>query len=232
MPPGPEPVAAASSRTLTPDEAAATGWRARYAALGPGLKVGVSWRGGASALDRRRRSIAPPDWAPLAALSGVHFVNLQHGVDGAETDAVEAALGSPLARWPDADGGTDFDDFVVRVDGLDLVVSATNTTVHVAGGAEPARLVSDPAGARLVLRTGGCRLPVVSERPAVAPGAGRALGRGARAHRPGAGRAGGGLSGARAAADPARIAARGKYCLPLPRRAGKFCPPRTAQGPA
>ena len=133
VPPGPEPVAAASSRTLTPDEAAATGWRARYAALGPGLKVGVSWRGGASALDRRRRSIAPPDWAPLAALSGVHFVNLQHGVDAAETDAVEAALGSPLARWPDADGGTDFDDFVARVDGLDLVVSATNTTVHVAG---------------------------------------------------------------------------------------------------
>lgn len=137
--------AGAPSRYIRPDADATARWRARYGELGAGLKVGISWRGGASALDRQRRTIAAADWAPFSDLPGVCFVNLQHAADAAETAAVETALGAPLRRWPDTDARTGFDDFVARVEGLDLVVSATNTTVHVAGAlAKPAWCLTPP----------------------------------------------------------------------------------------
>lgn len=117
---------------LLPDAGALAKWRARYEVLGPGLKVGLSWRGGGSDLVRRRRSIALENLALVLGRKGVQLVNLQYGACADELAAV-GRQGLAMADWNDADPLTDLDDFAAQVAALDLVVSIDNATVHMAG---------------------------------------------------------------------------------------------------
>jgi tetratricopeptide (TPR) repeat protein len=132
-------------RYLVPDAAAVVRWRERFAALGGGLKVGISWRGGAAPCEKRFRRMRLADWAPLGALEGAHFVNLQYGDCTAEVAEIEGQSGLRLADWDDADPVTRFDDFAAQVEALDLVVSVANTTIHVAGALGKPTLCLAPA---------------------------------------------------------------------------------------
>jgi ADP-heptose:LPS heptosyltransferase len=114
---------------LTPDRGLVAKWTRRMRALGPGLKVGISWTGGSEPYSRALRSIPLADWAPLLATPGVAFVNLQYGP--ARSDARRAA--APVHDWADADPVRDLDDFAAQIAALDLVVSIDNSTVHMAG---------------------------------------------------------------------------------------------------
>ncbi|NOY62496.1 MAG: tetratricopeptide repeat protein, partial [Gammaproteobacteria bacterium] len=120
---------------LIADEAAVNKWRQRYAALGSGLKVGISWRGGNDVYvkTKAQRSTLLAQWQPLFDVAGVQFINLQYGDCGDELGAAAAAQGVVIHDWADADALLDLDDFAAQISALDRVISVDNSTVHMAG---------------------------------------------------------------------------------------------------
>lgn len=116
---------------LRPDPGAVRGWAERLAALGPGLKVGLSWRGGTQGTGLRRRSIPPDVLAPLLAQPGVRWVSLQHGASEDELAAVAAPGSTAVASYPGVTG--DLDALAALCGALDLVITVCNTNVHVCG---------------------------------------------------------------------------------------------------
>jgi tetratricopeptide (TPR) repeat protein/SAM-dependent methyltransferase len=108
-------------------------WRERYAQLGNGLKVGISWRGGGTPYTKRRRSTSLEQWKPILAVPGVQFVNLQYGDCARELAAVKQSLGVTIHHWDDVDPLTNLEDFAAQTAELDLVISIDNATVHMAG---------------------------------------------------------------------------------------------------
>lgn len=112
---------------LRADPARVAHWRERLHTLGPGLKVGISWRGGTHQTRAPLRTIALRDWAPIFAVPGVRFVNLQYGDSEAELSDAPVAV----AHWRDA--LDDYDDTAALVCALDLVVSVCTAVIHLAG---------------------------------------------------------------------------------------------------
>ena len=53
-------------------------WKTTLDALGPGRKIGLSWRGGVAFTGRKRRSFSLEELLPVLRLPGVQFVNLQY----------------------------------------------------------------------------------------------------------------------------------------------------------
>ena len=116
---------------LQADPAVAEPCRARYRALGDGLVVGIAWASGN--LLRPDRN-APLDlWDPILTLPGVQFVSLQYGDRTAEIAAVQERLGVDILVDPEIDQFASLERFAGQVDAVDIVVSITNTTVHMAG---------------------------------------------------------------------------------------------------
>src|SRR5690606_18134575 len=110
---------------LRADPAAVDGWRRRLAQVGPGLRVGVSWRGGTL------RSRGPLRTLELARLEGLFrvapatFVSLQHGTDGSEVGELQTRFGVRVLHFQEAID--DFDQTAALVSSLDLVISVCNT---------------------------------------------------------------------------------------------------------
>jgi tetratricopeptide (TPR) repeat protein/ADP-heptose:LPS heptosyltransferase len=108
-------------------------WRERLAAIGPGLKIGISWRAGGKRLESRKRTIPLEQWAEILAVPGTRFVNLQYGDAGAEIAAARAKFGIEIHDWEEGDPLIDVDSFAAKIAALDLVISVGNATVHIAG---------------------------------------------------------------------------------------------------
>ena len=118
---------------LRPDPAAVTTWRDRLAALGAGLKVGVSWRGGVDAAARRAKTTSLDAWREILALPNVRLINLQYGDCAAELAAAQRSTGTTIHDFPEADFYGNLDNVAALVSALDLVISVPNTNVHLAG---------------------------------------------------------------------------------------------------
>ena len=107
-------------------------WREKLVALGDGMKVGISWRGGTVYTNRNRRTLSLDTLQPLLAVPGVHWVNLQYGERAAEITGFKAAQGIAITDWPEAIDG-DYDETAALVSGLDLVISVCTSVIHLAG---------------------------------------------------------------------------------------------------
>ena len=118
---------------LTPDPKLVAQWKQRFAALGPGYKIGVSWRAGGKPAERRKRSIPLADWAEILTTPGVQFVNLQYSDASEEIDAVQNSPGVTIHDWEQGDPLIDMDEYAAKIAALDLVISVGNATVHMAG---------------------------------------------------------------------------------------------------
>ncbi len=105
-------------------------WRARLDALGPGTKIGLSWRGGIAATRRHLRSLAPEEFLPLLRLPA-KFVSLQYGNCADELNRLSQEHGVILPRWQDA--LDDYDETAALVCALDLVISVCTAVIHLAG---------------------------------------------------------------------------------------------------
>lgn len=105
-------------------------WHGRLRELGPGLKVGLSWRGGTVGTRRSLRSIEPGTLAPLLR-QPVHFINLQYGSSEPDISAFGAIKDAKFVHWPDALGS--FDETAALVVALDLVISVCTAIIHLAG---------------------------------------------------------------------------------------------------
>ncbi len=107
-------------------------WRERLARdLGPGLKVGISWRGGTLKTRQRARSLDAQTWRPILAVEQVHWVNLQYGDYGTELRALETEHSRRIHDYPAA--LQDYEETAALVSALDLVVSVCTAVVHLAG---------------------------------------------------------------------------------------------------
>lgn len=108
-------------------------WKERYRNLGPGIKIGLSWRGGHRAAARALRSTTLAQWQELLQTPHCRFINLQYGDCARELQALHAEKGILIHDWEDADPLSDMDDFAAQIAALDLVIAIDNSTVHLAG---------------------------------------------------------------------------------------------------
>jgi len=141
---------------LRADPAAVSAWRNRLAELGPGLKLGVSWRGGMSSTRRQLRSLALDELlAPLAG-RGHHFISLQYGDCAPELAALPSGL-PPVHHWPDE--LSDYDRTAALVTALDGVISVCTAVVHLTGSLGKPAWVLTPAVPEWRYLAEGTRMP-------------------------------------------------------------------------
>ena len=95
--------------------------------------VGVSWRSKRVDLEREK-SIPLDAWEDILRTPGITFVNLQYGDCEDELRAFQSRSGIALLSDAEVDPLRDLDAFTSQVAAMDLVISASNTTVHFAGG--------------------------------------------------------------------------------------------------
>jgi tetratricopeptide (TPR) repeat protein len=106
-------------------------WKTRLDELGPGLKVGISWRGGTLKTGVDRRSIPLADWLPVFKQEGIQFVSLQYTECSAEVAELEQAHGVRLTHWPEAID--DYAETAALVCALDLVITVQTAIFHLGG---------------------------------------------------------------------------------------------------
>src|SRR5262245_10268783 len=146
---------------LATDPARVAAWRERLDALGPGRKLGLSWRGGLMRTGRLQRSLPVTAFAPLFAIPGTRWVSrqygdcaahpaprwgsLQYGRGAADLAALERETGRAIDHWPESIA--DFDELAALMVALDGVATVCNTTAHLAGALGTPGLVLAPRGA-------------------------------------------------------------------------------------
>lgn len=116
---------------LHADGARVSEWRARLAALGEGLKIGIAWSGGLHHTRRALRSVPLSDFSQLLGRRNVQFVSLQHDDDGSEAAQLAALAGTPVHRI--AGSLADLDESAALITALDLVITACSAVVHLTG---------------------------------------------------------------------------------------------------
>lgn len=142
---------------LSADPIRVASWRTRLQELGPGLKVGLSWRGGDPRTGSRTRSMELAQLAPLFALKNCGFVSIQYGQVEEECEGVRRTSGVAFPHWPEAQA--DFDEMAALVSALDLVVTVTTAAVHLTGGLGKPAWVMVPASPEWRYGLRGERMP-------------------------------------------------------------------------
>lgn len=132
-------------------------WRKRLDALGPGLKVGLSWRGGTRSTRRRLRSLSLTDLLPLLRIPGCRFVSLQYGDIQADLDALRQSEGIEIAYWKEAIA--DYDETAALCAALDFTVSVCTSVIHLNGALGRPAWVMVPAVAEWRYGRQGERMP-------------------------------------------------------------------------
>ena len=115
---------------LTPDPARVRRWRDW---LGARPAVGVTWRSGKAAGERRRFYPDLADWAGLLRIPGAQFVNLQYGDCEDDLAALEQLGGTEIRRPPGLNIKDDIDDLAALCTALQGAVCVQNATGALAG---------------------------------------------------------------------------------------------------
>lgn len=108
--------------------------------------IGISWVSRAPRIGRHK-TLNLRQWAPILQTSGVRFVDLQYGDTAEERAAVEANLGVPIIHIDGLDLREDIDGVAALIAACDLVISVSNTTVHLAAALGKPTWIMVPAAA-------------------------------------------------------------------------------------
>ena len=110
--------------------------RQRYQLLaGRRLLVGVSWKSvGSDQRRSRSKSTSLESWKSILSRQDCFFLNLQYGEVKQEIEDFKSKTGLKIYYDEEVDSLGNLDDFAAQVSALDLIISTSNTTVHVAGG--------------------------------------------------------------------------------------------------
>ena len=104
---------------LHAEPAKVAAWRSR---VPDGLRIGIAWAGNPAQANDRRRSVPAVALAPLLAMPGVSFVNLQMVERGGET---------PLHNLSAAP--VDYAEMAALIANLELVITVDSSVAHLAG---------------------------------------------------------------------------------------------------
>lgn len=122
---------------LIPDPDKVAALHARYRALfGNKLLVGISWRSRSARGERthaEQKSIDLLQLAPLIACQEAVFINLQYGDIAADIARLHQQSDAAIYADPEVDTSADIDTLVAQIAALDLVISSSNSTAHIAG---------------------------------------------------------------------------------------------------
>lgn len=116
---------------LKADPARVAQWGTRLTGLRPGLKVGLSWRGGTSLTRNALRSIPLERLLPLLQQKNICFVSLQYGDVRDELDRVARRHGIAIQHWQEAID--DYEETAALMCALDLTISVCTAVVHLGG---------------------------------------------------------------------------------------------------
>ena len=116
---------------LRADPALIAKWRGRLASLGPGVKVGISWKGGTQLTRSPLRSVPLPALRPILSVPDVTFISLQYGNVTDEIEAYGSRYGRQIVHWQEAI--ENYDECAALVSALDLVISVQTAVVHLTG---------------------------------------------------------------------------------------------------
>jgi len=115
-----------------PDRVA--GLKSKYAKLGTGKPVvGISWRSPRKRFGALKSTDLAESWSEVLAVPDVTFVSLQYGPVTEALARAEQRHGVKVHHDPDIDATRDIDGLAAQIAAMDLVVSVSNTTVHLAG---------------------------------------------------------------------------------------------------
>ncbi|MBF0445812.1 MAG: tetratricopeptide repeat protein [Magnetococcales bacterium] len=116
---------------LLPNSEQKASIRNRYLAINGGVLVGIAWY---SKSDKyKNKSIKLTDLDPLLSIPGVTFVDLQYGDTAVERSEFTKKTGINIIHDDEINQKDDLDSFASQVAAMDLVVTISNTTAHMAG---------------------------------------------------------------------------------------------------
>lgn len=113
------------------DMTRAAALHAQYQAGSDQPLVGIAWHSASPKLGAPK-SAQLTDFAPFLTLPGLRFVDLQYGNRAADRAALKQAHGVDVIADPAIDQLKDLDAFAAQVAAMDIVVSTSNTTAHMA----------------------------------------------------------------------------------------------------
>ena len=117
---------------LIPNQERVSFWGKKLRALGPELKVGISWRSGVLSGDRGFYGTSIEQWGPIFKVPGVTFINLQYDECAAELARAKQLFSTEIRQFPEVDLLNDLDETAALTQALDLVISAWNTSAILA----------------------------------------------------------------------------------------------------
>ena len=94
--------------------------------------IGISWRS-SNTLAQNQKSMPLINWENIINLSSAEFISLQYGNTDAEKKYFYEKTGIELISDSEIIPEKNFQGFINQVHAMDLVISVSNTTVHVAG---------------------------------------------------------------------------------------------------
>ncbi len=106
--------------------------RGRYLKQGNDFLAGVAWRS-KSLNYGEQKSMTLHDLRPLLETPGVTFIDLQYGDTAEERKSFTAETGIDIIHDDGVDQMADLDIFASQVAAMDMVVTISNTTAHMAG---------------------------------------------------------------------------------------------------
>ncbi|MCH7936950.1 MAG: tetratricopeptide repeat protein [Proteobacteria bacterium] len=107
-------------------------FRSRYLKGGDDRLVGIAWTSINPRIGRGK-SMPLLALAPLTDIPGIRFVDLQYGDTAEERARFGRQTGTPIIHDDGIDQMNDLDSFAAQVAAMDLVISVSNTTVHLSG---------------------------------------------------------------------------------------------------
>jgi tetratricopeptide (TPR) repeat protein len=97
-------------------------WGRKLAKLGPGKKIGISWR--SHIVERQSKSYPElPLWQPLFEIKDAHFICMQAGVTAEEVQMIKENFGVNIISFSEIDLTEDLDDMAALCGSLDSVVT-------------------------------------------------------------------------------------------------------------
>lgn len=131
---------------IVPDPPLTASLRTRYSAGRKKQLVGISWNTVKGAKISGQKSIPLDQWGPILSMPDATFVSLQYGETAEAVRGAEASFGVRIVQDPEIDPLRNLDAFASQVAAMDLVITTSNTTAHVAGALNVPTYVFVPQG--------------------------------------------------------------------------------------